>query len=126
MSCCGAHILCHALLDLQIRCVEELVDIAINLMHLIELVITHIFSMHTGPTMAVDTDAACRELQLATATMLSIAYMSDWKVAMLAAVATGYMAFVAHLVLEPDENVGHRAGAEGYDGGHSQPPETPP
>jgi hypothetical protein len=62
------------------------------------------------------TDATCRELQLASLAALTLAYLVDWKVAMLTPVATGYMAFVSHLILEPDVNVGHRAGAEGYDG----------
>jgi hypothetical protein len=48
--------------------------------------------------------------------MFALTHLLDWKLVPVVCLASTYAAVAGHLLLEPELNVGHRAGAEGYDG----------
>jgi hypothetical protein len=51
--------------------------------------------------------------------MYALTHLLDWRLVPVMCLASTYAAFAGYLLLEPELNVGHRAGAEGYDGAPS-------
>jgi hypothetical protein len=50
--------------------------------------------------------------------MLAITHLlGDWRLVPVLCLASSYAAFAGYLLLEPEVNVGHRAGSEGFEGG---------